>query len=106
MGPQRYVCRCRKKWLSGAVEWDHLGDWERKRRIRDTVLLSVLFSTATSVIAVLIYLALRFIGIGRGASFLAVGVAVLPAVLITVPFVAQVAASILRTRTRIGGVGK
>lgn len=99
MGPQRYVCRCGKNWLSGAVEWDHLGTWERRRRIRDTILLSVLFSAASSVIAVVIYWAMHLIGIGRGAFFAAAVIAVLPAILITVPSVAQVAASIVRTRT-------
>ena len=97
---------CGKKWLSGAVEWDHLGDWERKRRIRDTVLLSVLFSVASSVMAAVVYLAMHTIGIGRGVFSVAAVIAVLPAVLIIVPFVFQVAASVLRTRTGTGNVGE
>jgi hypothetical protein len=28
--PNRYQCRCGEKYLIGATEWDHLGEWERK----------------------------------------------------------------------------
>ena len=102
MGAQRYVCRCGRKWLSGKVEWDHLGDWERKRRLGETLLLSVLSSVASAATASVIYFALHAIGIGGGAFLTAIVIAVLPAVLIILPFVFHVAASILRTRTRMG----
>ncbi len=68
MGPRWYVCDCGRKWLSGAVEWDHLGYWERKRRIRDTLHLSALFSIVSLLIVLLVYLALQVTGISGGAG--------------------------------------
>ena len=100
MGPQRYVCLCGKKWLSGAVEWNHLGDWERERRIRDTLALGALSSVASFLIVALAYLAAHATGMIVGVSFIAIVIVILPAVLIIVPFVFQVGASMWRTRTR------
>ena len=32
LGPIWYTCKCGAKYLSGAVEWDDLSQWERKQR--------------------------------------------------------------------------
>src|SRR6267143_1561791 len=37
--PPRYVYMCGEKYLTGATEWGHLGVWERRRRVRDTIWL-------------------------------------------------------------------
>jgi hypothetical protein len=34
IGRERYRCRCGETYLSGAVEWDHLSDWERHRSMK------------------------------------------------------------------------
>jgi hypothetical protein len=48
MGPERYLCLCGQRYLTGATEWDHLSDWERNRRVKDTLGLGVLFSAMFS----------------------------------------------------------
>jgi len=59
--------------------------------------LSVFLSILSSVLGTLIYFVLHYFG-WRGAAITAIIVAVLPAVLIVVPFVLEVEASIWRTR--------
>src|SRR5712691_3427119 len=55
MGPERYRCRCGQTYLTGATEWDHLGDWERKRRVSQTTGLAFLFSVVLSVPGCVVY---------------------------------------------------
>ena len=95
MGPERYLCRCGQKYLTGATEWDHLGEWERKRRVRQTLGLGILFSAPSSVIGFVAYLALHR---SRGALIGALAITPLPFLLILVPFCLHVAASMWRTR--------
>jgi hypothetical protein len=95
VGPVRYVCRCGQKWLTGSAEWDYLGDWERRRRIRDSIMLSILFSAASSVLGAVVYLALHR---WKGAAITAVVIVALPFVLIVGQFSLEVSASIWRTR--------
>src|SRR3954468_14606453 len=42
LGPLRYMCQCGQKYLSGAVEWDHLDDWEKRKRMADVGLAIIL----------------------------------------------------------------
>jgi hypothetical protein len=56
LGPSRYVCRCGQRYLSGAVEWDNLTDWEQRHRLVD-VGLAVIVSAALAVFSVLVYFA-------------------------------------------------
>jgi hypothetical protein len=51
--------------------------------------LSALFSIASLIIAALAYLAPHAAGMSGGASFVAILIAILPAILIIVPFVFQ-----------------
>jgi hypothetical protein len=44
MGPERCLCLCGERYLTGAKEWDHFSDWERNRRVGDTLGLGILFS--------------------------------------------------------------
>jgi DNA-directed RNA polymerase subunit RPC12/RpoP len=68
MGSERYACSCGQKYLTGATEWDHLGGHGRKRRVRDTFGLGVLFSAMSSIPGLLVYLALHFVfGLRREA---------------------------------------
>ena len=61
VGPTRFVCRCGQRYLTGAIEWDHLGLWERHRRVWQTLVLGVFLSGMFSIFGILIYLALRFL---------------------------------------------
>jgi hypothetical protein len=98
MGPERFQCSCGRKYLTGATEWDHLGNWERHNRISQTVGLGVLFSAMASILGFLVYLVFHF-GLGcNEAATIAVGIAALPFVLMQVTFWPFVAASVWRTR--------
>ena len=100
IGPVRYVCLCGRKWLSGAAEWDHLGDWERRRRVQGRSGLSILFGFFSSVIGALLYFVMYRIGVGKRSVIVALVIAILPAILIIVPFSMKVLASLWRTRFR------
>jgi hypothetical protein len=97
MGPQRYTCRCGQRWLTGAVEWDHLGDWERRRRIRDTSAFSVVLAILAFIPATITYFAL-WPGARAGAT--AAAIILVPSILSGAPFWIAVATSIWRTRFR------
>src|SRR4030095_782821 len=76
MGRERYLCPCGEKYLTGATEWDHLGQWERRRRFRQTIVFGVLFSAFSSILAIPIYFILKLfapalaivVGIAFGAG--------------------------------------
>ena len=95
MGPNRYQCQCGEKYLSGASEWDYLGEWERKRRIRQTLGIGTFLSLPFSMIGLVVHLALHH---SKGALIGGTVLAALPFLLVNVPFWLQVAASIWRTR--------
>jgi hypothetical protein len=99
MGPTRFICRCGQRYPTGAIEWDHLGPWERHRRIRDTFALGALLSAMFSVLGLLAYLVLRFLFGSREAGLI-VGlfVTALPFVGLQLTFWPGVLASIWRTR--------
>jgi hypothetical protein len=99
MGPERFVCFCGQRYLTGATEWDHLGDWERNKRVGDTLGLGVLFSAMFSILGLLAYLFLRFaFGLREGALVTALVITALPFSLMQVTFWPGVIASMWRTR--------
>lgn len=100
MGPQRYVCRCAQKWLTGAAEWDHFDPRIMRWRVEEIVGLSVLFSVGSLIVSIPVYFALRDIGIGKAALIVAVAITALPSALIVASFSIQLLASSWRTRFR------
>jgi hypothetical protein len=100
VGPNRYQCRFGQKYLTGAMEWDQLGEWERKRRIGQTVGLGILCSAAFSIVGLVVYLALHR---SKAALICASAIAALPFLLMNVPFWLDVAASVWRTRVGTSG---
>jgi hypothetical protein len=95
MGPERFECLCGQKYLTGATEWDHLGDWERRRRLGQIFGLGILFSAFFLVPGLVVYFALHR---SRTAFITASCIAALPFSLMFVPFSFEVAASMWRTR--------
>jgi hypothetical protein len=95
MGPNRYQCRCGEKYRTGATEWDHLSEWERKRRIGQILGLGILCSVAFSIVGLVVYLGLHR---SKGALISASAITALPFLLMNVPFWFEVAASVWRTR--------
>jgi len=100
MAPERFTCACGRPYLTGAVEWDNLGQRERKRRIRDTHGLGLFFSLLSSVVGLLAYFALRALHHGQAAMVIAVVITAFPFAALVVPFWLQVAASMWRTRVK------
>jgi hypothetical protein len=99
MGPETFICACGQRYLTGATEWDHLGDWERSKRAGDTLGLGLLLSAVSSIFGAVGYLILHFaFGPQRAAFVAAMALAVLPFVLMQVTLWPDVAASIWRTR--------
>ena len=101
LGPSRYVCVCGAKYVTGAVEWDNLGQWERTRRLRQGVGLLVILGLILISIGALLYVAFN-----RG-GFLLTALAILsasPAIVCLALFLAtaldlmEIVASVLRTR--------
>jgi hypothetical protein len=99
MGPERYLCLCGQRYLTGATEWDHLSDWERNRRVKDTLGLGVLFSAMFSILGLLAYLVLHFVlGLREGALVTGLVITALPFSLMQIGFWPGVVASMWRTR--------
>jgi hypothetical protein len=99
MGPTRFVCRCGQRYLTGAIEWDHLGLSERHRRVWQTLVLGIFLSGVFSIFGILVYFALRFLFDLREAGFLvAIFITALPFVWLQMTFWPGVLASMWRTR--------
>lgn len=101
LGPSRYVCRCGRRYLSGAVEWDHLSGWEKRQRLRQIVGLLVLLFVPLAGFLCLLRATLEH----GGVLLLALcAVAALPAIMLLVLLVTfvldglEVVASVWRTR--------
>jgi hypothetical protein len=98
IGPERYKCLCGKEYLTGATEWDHLGDWERTKRGGDAVDIGILLSAISSLLGLLFYLVLHFaLGVRNAAVLAALVIGALPFGLVQLGFWPQVFASMLRT---------
>jgi hypothetical protein len=98
MGAERYLCRCGQKYLTGAIEWNHLGEWERARRVRDTFGLGILFSAMFSILGLLAFLVLRFIfDLRKGALIISLVITAFPFVLMQMTFWPDVVRSMWRT---------
>lgn len=96
IGPQRYVCVCGEKWLTGAVEWDHLPSWDQRRRIQHTLMLSFVLVLWFLVPGVFVCVMFEF-------NRLAVALALLATMLVVLPIgslALDIAASVWRTRVR------
>jgi hypothetical protein len=97
--PIWYVCQCGRQYLSGAAEWDNLTTWERKQRIRQLGIGSVLFAFLM-ISGTLAY----FASYGSAALLAAVAITLIPSILVArlLGFVLldvfEIIASIWRTR--------
>ncbi|MCU1309673.1 MAG: hypothetical protein JWO20_798 [Candidatus Angelobacter sp.] len=94
MGNERYTCNCGQMYRTGAVEWDHLGNRERRRRLRDVLGLTLVFCTMISLPSGIVYLLL---GRSRVAMIIALFIVGLP-LLWPLDFALEIASSVWRTR--------
>jgi len=98
VGRETYSCVCGERYLTGATEWDHLGDYERSRRVGETLGLGALISAMFSVLGPAVYLILHFgFGLRRGALLMSLSIIALPFVLMQITFWPEVIASMWRT---------
>lgn len=99
IGTERYRCRCGERFLTGAVEWDHLSGWERKQRVAGTIWIGVGLSVLFSPVSLAAYLALRFVyGLHHEAVVTAWVITAIPFVLMQLACWPAVMASMWRTR--------
>jgi hypothetical protein len=98
LGPEKYTCLCGRQYLTGAMEWEHLSEWERRRRIRQTFGVGGLLSAIFAVLALGVSLPLAFLHHRTSALLAAFVLIALPFILFVVPFWFEVAASKWRTR--------
>ena len=103
LGPERYRCICGEAYLSGAVEWDHLGAGERRRRIG-----MITTSWAWLMFPLLIFITLAYLAFQHHSALLlaAALLAFVPTLVLFLSAaclleVVQIAASLWRTR--VGG---
>jgi|SRR5215471_3552144 len=99
----------RREVVTGAIEWDHLGDWERRRNVRDTFALGLFLSTMSSILGLILYLVLDLIlGPRRSAVVAALIIAAATFFVVQITFWPGVAASMCRTRfgTSMASEGK
>jgi len=99
MARERFSCECGRVYLTGAREWDHLGDWERANRVSQVIGLGILLSVPSSILAVALYFILRAaIGSHVVITTVSVTLAVGPFALFQIGFWPGVLASMWRTR--------
>ena len=98
MGRETYTCACGRRYQTGAVEWNHLSEWERTRRIRQAHVLGLLFSAMTAVAALILYVFSLTLFHWKGAALAAIVLTAVPFLLSVGIFWAGVGASKLRTR--------
>lgn len=106
LGPVWYTCRCGKKYISGAVEWDQLGSGERRSRIYDLALFTLISLLPAAIATAVVRYELRVhnhrelhltLGIGAAVAFFFL--LWLFAILVLVPLF-EICASLVRTRLR------
>jgi hypothetical protein len=97
IGSEHYLCPCGEKYPTGAIEWDHLGQSEKKRRLERILGRGIVFSSLFSVFGVVAYFVLDR---SNEALIGLLAIAVIPFLLTNVTFWLEVAASIWRVRFR------
>ena len=102
LGPARYTCRCGERYLSGAIEWDHLAPWDQRRWMADTR-LAVIVSGALILFLLALAIAVRRHSVLLSCLLMAGMLFSIPLwplflAVLSVPF--EIAASLWRTRVR------
>ena len=98
LGPERYTCECGQRYLTGAVEWANLSEWDKRRRRLDAFGFGALLSVMLSIPGLCVYFVLRLLHLPNVALFVALFIAACPLVLSATMFCAEVLASLWRTR--------
>jgi hypothetical protein len=51
MGAERFRCVCGHAWPTGAVEWDHISDREKRNRVNGSIVLNIALVFFASIVA-------------------------------------------------------
>jgi hypothetical protein len=51
MGAERFRCACGHAWFTGAAEWDHLNDREKRNRVNGFIVLNIFSVFLASIVA-------------------------------------------------------
>jgi hypothetical protein len=98
LGSERYRCQCGQIYKTGAKEWKHLSDWEKRRRIQQTFgfgsVILVFFSVATLVV----YFAFHLMHLRIFNLAFALAISLSPSLIFVGSFCIEIAASLWRTR--------
>jgi hypothetical protein len=71
MGAERFRCVCGHAWLTGAAEWDHLSNREKRNRINGFIVLNVVSVLFASIVAVAGYFLSSKAGVAKDAGLVA-----------------------------------
>ena len=99
LGSSTYTCHCGQKYLSGAIEWDQLGSWEKQQWMRDVWLAIIV------VAALILFVLTGYVAIKRRSLLLSCVMVLLAlfsiplwslfSAILSIPF--EIAASLWRT---------
>jgi hypothetical protein len=100
LGPSTCTCQCGQKYLSGAIEWDQLGPWEKQQWMRDVWLAIIV------VAALILFVLAEYVAITRRSLLMSCVMVLLAlfsiplwslfSAILSIPF--EIAASLWRTR--------
>lgn len=96
MGVERFRCACGHAWLTGAAEWDHLSDREKRNRVNGSIVLNVVLVFFASIVALAGYFLSSKAGVGLDAGLVALSLFLL----FQFRSAFELFASIWRTRVR------
>jgi hypothetical protein len=96
MGVERFRCACGRAWLTGAAEWDHLSDREKRNRVNGSIVLNVVLVFFASIVALAGYFLSSKAGVALDAGLVALSLFLL----FQFRSAFELFASIWRTRVR------
>jgi hypothetical protein len=96
MGVERFRCACGHAWLTGAAEWDHLSDREKRNRVNGSIVLNVVLVFFASIVALAGYFLSSKAGVALDAGLVALSLFLL----FQFRSAFELFASIWRTRVR------
>ena len=96
MGAEKFRCACGHNWPTGAAEWDHLSDREKRNRVNGSIVLNAVLVFFASIVALAGY----FLSSKTGVALYAGLVALSLLLLFQFRSAFELFASIWRTRVR------
>jgi hypothetical protein len=96
MGAEKFRCACGHNWPTGAAEWNHLSEREKRNRINEFIVLNIVLVFFASIVALAGYILSSKVGIALYGGLVALSIFLL----FRVRSWFDLSASIWRTRVR------